>query len=113
MGLDGVIPALWVVMFGFGFVGPNAAALAMHRYPHAAGSAAAVLGAFQFGMAALIAPLAGIGGTHDATPMITLILVMPIAAVVSRLLLAGPARRQTAARAAQAAQDEAAAVSAQ
>ena len=34
VALDGVIPALWVVMFGFGFVGPNAAALAMHRYPH-------------------------------------------------------------------------------
>ena len=45
--------------------------------------------------------------------MITLILAMPIAAVVSRLLLAGPARRQTATRAAQAAQDEAAAVSGQ
>ena len=113
VGIAGVIPSLWVFMFGFGFVGPNAAALGMQRYPHAAGSAAAVLGSFQFGMAALIAPLAGLGGTHDATPMITLILAMPIAAVVSRLLLAGPARRQTAARAAQAAEDEAAAVSAQ
>ena len=113
VGIPGVIPSLWVFMFGFGFVGPNAAALGMQRYPHAAGSAAAVLGSFQFGMAALIAPLAGVGGTHDATPMITLILAMPIAAVVSRLLLAGPARRQTATRAAQAAQDEAAAVSGQ
>ena len=49
-----------------------------------------MLGSFQFGMAALIAPLAGVGGTHDATPMITLILAMPIAAVVSRLLLGRP-----------------------
>ena len=113
VGIPGVIPSLWVFMFGFGFVGPNAAALGMQRYPHAAGSAAAVLGSFQFGMAALIAPLAGVGGTHDATPMITLILAMPVAAVVSRLLLACPARRQTATRAAQAAQDEAAAVSGQ
>ena len=96
VGLDGVIPSLWIVMFGFGFVGPNAAALAMQRYPHAAGSAAAVLGAFQFGMAALIAPLAGLGGTHDATPMVTLILVLSAAAVASRFLLAGSARRQTA-----------------
>jgi DHA1 family bicyclomycin/chloramphenicol resistance-like MFS transporter len=89
VGLAGVIPSLWIFMFGFGFVGPNAAALAMQHYPHAAGSAAAVLGSFQFGMAAVIAPLAGVGGTHDATPMITLILAMPIAAVVSRVLLAG------------------------
>jgi MFS transporter, DHA1 family, multidrug resistance protein len=96
MGLAGVIPSLWVFMFGFGFVGPNAAALAMQRYPQAAGSAAAVLGAFQFGMAALIAPLAGAGGTHDATPMIALILGLSTAAVLSRLLLTGRARRETA-----------------
>jgi DHA1 family bicyclomycin/chloramphenicol resistance-like MFS transporter len=96
VGLAGVIPALWVVMFGFGFVGPNAAALAMQRYPQAAGSAAAVLGCFQFGLAALIAPLAGIGGTHDATPMISLVLAMPAAAVASRFILSGSARRKQA-----------------
>jgi MFS transporter, DHA1 family, multidrug resistance protein len=101
-GLAGVIPALWIVMFGFGFVGPNSAALAMQRYPQAAGSAAAVLGSFQFGMAAIIAPLAGAGGTADALPMVTLILVLPVAAILSRLLLAGPARRQQAAIAAEA-----------
>jgi MFS transporter, DHA1 family, multidrug resistance protein len=101
-GLAGVIPALWIVMFGFGFVGPNSAALAMQRYPQAAGSAAAVLGSFQFGMAAIIAPLAGAGGTADALPMVTLILALPVAAIASRLLLAGPARRQQAAIAAEA-----------
>ena len=37
VGIAGVIPSLWVFMFGFGFVGPNAAALGMQRYPHAAG----------------------------------------------------------------------------
>ena len=84
---------------GFGFVGPNSAALAMQRYPHAAGSAAAVLGSFQFGMAAVIAPLSGIGGTHDATPMISLILGLAVAAVACRFLLAGSARRQAAAAA--------------
>jgi DHA1 family bicyclomycin/chloramphenicol resistance-like MFS transporter len=87
-GLAGVIPALWLVMFGFGFVGPNSAALAMQRYPQAAGSAAAVLGSFQFGMAALIAPLAGAGGTKDALPMVMLVLCLPVAALAARLLLA-------------------------
>jgi MFS transporter, DHA1 family, multidrug resistance protein len=101
-GLAAVIPALWIVMFGFGFVGPNSAALAMQRYPQAAGSAAAVLGSFQFGMAAVIAPLAGTGGTADALPMVTLILALPVAAILSRLLLAGPARRQQATAAADA-----------
>ena len=92
-GLTGVIPALWVVMFGFGFVGPNSAALAMQRYPQAAGSAAAVLGSFQFGMAALIAPLAGAGGPKDALPMVLLVLLLPVAALAARVLLARPERR--------------------
>ena len=109
VGLAGVIPSLWIVMFGFGFVGPNAAALAMQRYPQAAGSAAAVLGSFQFGMAAFIAPLAGAGGTHDATPMISLILGLSALAVLSRFLLAGSARRQTAREAQDAAVQDAAA----
>jgi DHA1 family bicyclomycin/chloramphenicol resistance-like MFS transporter len=88
VGLGGVIPALFIVMFGFGFVGPNSAALAMQRYPQAAGSASAVLGSFQFGLAAVIAPLAGAGGTADAMPMAALILTLPMAALASRLLLA-------------------------
>jgi MFS transporter, DHA1 family, multidrug resistance protein len=88
-GLAGVIPALWLCMFGFGFVGPNSAALAMQRYPKAAGSAAAVLGSFQFGMAAVIAPLAGAGGTKDALPMVLLVLTLPIAGLAARLLLGG------------------------
>jgi DHA1 family bicyclomycin/chloramphenicol resistance-like MFS transporter len=87
-GLAGVIPALWLTMFGFGFVGPNSAALAMQRYPQAAGSAAAVLGSFQFGMAAVIAPLAGAGGPKDAFPMVALVLFLPVAALAARLLLA-------------------------
>jgi MFS transporter, DHA1 family, multidrug resistance protein len=89
VGLAGVIPALFVVMYGFGFVGPNAVALALHRYPQAAGTASAVLGSFQFVLAALIAPLAGIGGTSDALPMAVLILVLPAAALGTRILLAG------------------------
>ena len=89
VGLVGVIPALFVVMFGCGFVGPNAVALALQRYPHAAGSASAVLGSFQFVFAAAVAPLAGVGGTADAVPMAVLILGLPIAALGARILLAG------------------------
>ena len=89
MGLGGVIPSLFILMVGWGFVGPSTTALAMQRYPHAAGSASAVLGGCQFGLAAVIAPLAGTAGTSDATPMITLILALSVAAVASRLFLAG------------------------
>jgi hypothetical protein len=48
-----------------------------------------VLGSFQFIMAALVAPLAGVGGTSDALPMAVLILVLPMAALGVRILLAG------------------------
>jgi DHA1 family bicyclomycin/chloramphenicol resistance-like MFS transporter len=89
VGLAGVIPALFLMMYGFGFVGPNAVALALQRYPQSAGAASAVLGSFQFILAALVAPLAGVGGTSDALPMALLILVLPIAALGVRILLAG------------------------
>jgi DHA1 family bicyclomycin/chloramphenicol resistance-like MFS transporter len=89
VGLPGVIPSLFAVMFGCGFVGPNSVALALQRYPHAAGAASAVLGSFQFVLAALVAPLAGIGGTADALPMALLITVLPCAALGSLFALAG------------------------
>jgi hypothetical protein len=38
-------------------------------------------------MAALIAPLAGAGGTKDAFPMVALVLGLPVAALAARLLL--------------------------
>jgi DHA1 family bicyclomycin/chloramphenicol resistance-like MFS transporter len=90
IGLVGVVPSLFVVMAGCGFVGPNGVALALQRYPQSAGSASAVLGSFQFVLAALVAPLAGIGGTSNALPMALLILTLPLAALASRVLLAGP-----------------------
>ncbi len=86
-GLGAVIPGLFATMFGCGFVGPNASALALQRYPDAAGAAAAVVGSFQFLLAAFVAPLAGVGGTSDAVPMSLLILTLPSAALVARTLL--------------------------
>jgi DHA1 family bicyclomycin/chloramphenicol resistance-like MFS transporter len=90
-GLAGVIAALFVAMFGWGFVGPNALSLALDRYPRSAGAASAVLGAFQFLVASIAAPLAGVGGTADALPMALLILAMPAAGLGCRFLLARPA----------------------
>ena len=93
-GLAGVIVALFVAMFGWGFVGPNAVALALERYPQSAGAASAVLGSFQFLVAAVAAPLAGVGGTADALPMAVLILVLPAAGLGCRVFLAGSGDRQ-------------------
>jgi len=86
-GLLAVMPCLFAAMFGVGFVGPNAQAIALQRYPETAGSAAAVLGSVQFVMAATVAPLAGAGGSSDALPMALLLVSMPAAALVVRSAL--------------------------
>jgi len=68
-GLAAVLPSLFVLLFGLGFVTPNAMALAMHNHPNAAGLASAIMGSAQFLTGAAIAPVVGIGGNRDPIPM--------------------------------------------
>ena len=67
------VAALLVALFGVvaaqGLVLPNAVAAAMANRPEALGSASALIGLTQFGLGAAVAPLVGLGGTHDALPM--------------------------------------------
>jgi MFS transporter, DHA1 family, multidrug resistance protein len=67
-GLVGFVVPLFVLLGSIGFVLPNAPALALSRHGEAAGTAAALLGATQFGLGALIAPLVGVLG-NDAPAM--------------------------------------------
>ncbi|MFC7489510.1 MULTISPECIES: multidrug effflux MFS transporter [unclassified Knoellia] len=64
-----VLVPLWFVMFAVGLSFPNTPALALSRHGEAAGSAAALLGAIQFGMASIITPLTGLLSTGDAVGM--------------------------------------------
>lgn len=59
---------LFVTVGGMGLVFGNATALALGAAPRAAGTASAVLGAAQFGLAAAVSPLVSIGGEHTAVP---------------------------------------------
>ena len=52
-----------------GLVLPNGMAAAMASRSDALGSASGLIGLSQFGIGAAIAPLVGLGGTHDALPM--------------------------------------------
>ncbi|WP_390891215.1 multidrug effflux MFS transporter [Dactylosporangium roseum] len=65
-GLPAVLAALWAVLASAGLAMPNAPALAMSRHGEAAGTAAALLGAVQFGVGAAAAPLVGLVGTGAA-----------------------------------------------
>ena len=77
-GLTTSLPALLVPLwFSVAFVGlafPNSPALALSRHGEAAGTAAATLGATQFGVAALVAPIVGLLGTDTAVPMAAVML---------------------------------------
>ncbi len=67
-GLLGVLVPLWLVLFSVGLALPNAPAVALARHGETAGTAAALLGAVQFGVGALISPLVGVLG-NDAVAM--------------------------------------------
>jgi MFS transporter, DHA1 family, multidrug resistance protein len=86
-GLSVLLPSLFIVLFGLGFVSPNATALALQNHARSAGAASALLGSEQFFFGAIIAPLAGIRGTHDALPMAILMMVLAGAAVAVRVTL--------------------------
>lgn len=79
-----VVTLLVLTLGTAGFVLPSAPAIALANNPHRAGSAAALLGALQFGLGALIAPLTSIGGTPTAESMTA---VMAGVILVSAVLL--------------------------
>jgi MFS transporter, DHA1 family, multidrug resistance protein len=71
-GLAGVLVPMFGVLFAVGLALPNAPALALAGHGDAAGTAAALLGAVQFGVGALVSPLVGILG-NDAVAMGTVV----------------------------------------
>ncbi len=97
---------LWAVALGmlglmacWGFIPANAISLAMVDHPRIAGSASAVLGIFQFGMAGLVAPLVGVAGETSALPMAITVLVLGlISMAVVGLMTGRPSNRGFGAR---------------
>jgi MFS transporter, DHA1 family, multidrug resistance protein len=67
-GVFGVLMPLWLVLFSIGFALPNAPAVALSRHGETAGTAAAMLGAVQFGTGAAISPVVGLLG-NDSVAM--------------------------------------------
>jgi MFS transporter, DHA1 family, multidrug resistance protein len=86
-GLAAVLPSFFLVLFGLGFVTPNATALALQNHPNSAGAASALMGSAQFLFGAALAPLAGIGGDKDALPMAVLMMSLAGGATAVRLVL--------------------------
>ena len=69
-----------------GLAMPNAAALSMQATRGRSGSGSALLGAGQFGLAALVSPLTGLAGPNSAVPML---LVMGTCAAIVLVAVRG------------------------
>ncbi|WP_156755917.1 multidrug effflux MFS transporter [Actinokineospora pegani] len=93
-GLIGFLTTLTFLLAAVGFVLPNSPALALSRHGEAAGTAAALLGATQFGIGALVAPLVGVLG-NDALAMSA---TMTAGVIVSWAALTTTSRTRTRAR---------------
>jgi DHA1 family bicyclomycin/chloramphenicol resistance-like MFS transporter len=88
VGLFGVLACMFVVLSSNGFIAPNAMALALNDFPHAAGSASALLGVLQFSIGAAAAPLIGVAGPHNDLPMGIAMACFGVSALIVRALLA-------------------------
>lgn len=82
-GLFGFVLPVWAILALLGFVMPNAPAVALSRHHEAAGTAAALLGAAQFGLGAIIAPVVGLLGNDE----IALSVVMTAGVAIALLAL--------------------------
>jgi MFS transporter, DHA1 family, multidrug resistance protein len=94
-GLVGVLVPLALVVASAGLSLPNTPALALTRHGEAAGTAAAMLGAVQFGVGALVAPLVGLFGSTTAAPMGLVMVAVTLSATV---LMFGVVRRDPTVR---------------
>ena len=84
---------LFAAVSSLGLILGNASSLAIAEVRRAAGTGSALLGALQFGLAALVSPLVGLAGEHSAVPMGLAMLASALIAVAALLLTRGPQRR--------------------
>jgi DHA1 family bicyclomycin/chloramphenicol resistance-like MFS transporter len=80
---------VWLVLFFAGLILPNAPAVALSAHGETAGTAAALLGAVQFGVGAAISPLVGVLG-NTALAMGTVMFGGIVLAAVVLMLVAQP-----------------------
>jgi DHA1 family bicyclomycin/chloramphenicol resistance-like MFS transporter len=89
-GLPGLLVPLWLVLAFCGVSLPNTGALALTLHGEAAGTAAALLGALQFAVGALAAPVVGVLGTTSALPMAAVMGGAALGAAAVMLLVVRP-----------------------
>lgn len=88
-GLVGLLVPLFVCIAGYGFISPNATALAMAAYGRTAGSASALLGTLQFALGAAAGALVGVLANGTALPMAAVIAGCELVALATFFVLVG------------------------
>ncbi|WP_207782309.1 Bcr/CflA family multidrug efflux MFS transporter [Phytoactinopolyspora limicola] len=91
-GFVGVVIPLFVMLSMLGFTMPNVPVLALAKHGAAAGTAASLLGAMNFGVAAVVAPLVGAFDTSSAVPMAAVMSATTVIAVVAVYAIVRPHR---------------------
>jgi DHA1 family bicyclomycin/chloramphenicol resistance-like MFS transporter len=86
LGVPGLVIGGFVMWCGFGALAPAAIAAAMTGHVDTAGSAAAVFGSVQFGVAGLAGPLVGIAGSRSAVPMVVMVTFWSVLALTCVVL---------------------------
>lgn len=88
-GIYGFLVPVWAVLAMMGFVIPNAPAVALSRHHEASGTAAALLGAAQFSVGAVIAPVVGLMGNDEIA--LSIVMTAGVAVALLALLAVGGA----------------------
>ena len=91
-GAWGLMAGLWLVLGVQGMIPANASVLALHNYGHMAGTAAAVIGALQSGVAGLVSPLVGLLGGNALSMVCVMIGCCTLTVIV--LAVGTPAYRK-------------------
>lgn len=91
-GMLGIAVPLFVLLTTVGFTMPNTPVLALAEHGSSAGTAAALLGAMNFAIGAVTAPVVGAFGGGSAVPMAAMMVAMSLAAVGAMFLIARPSR---------------------
>jgi DHA1 family bicyclomycin/chloramphenicol resistance-like MFS transporter len=90
-----IVGPMVVFMIGTGLVMPNAQAGAVGPFPRIAGSASALLGFFQMGLAAVVGIAVGHGSAYSALAMMLAIALVAFGALLAYWLVVWPAPRGT------------------
>jgi DHA1 family bicyclomycin/chloramphenicol resistance-like MFS transporter len=88
-----IVGPMVVFMIGTGLVMPNAQAGAVGPFPRTAGSASALLGFFQMGLAAVVGIAVGHGSAYSALAMMLAIALVAFGALLAYWLVVWPAPR--------------------